>query len=727
MSRKRKHNRSPDSHGPGQQAGPSRSARATPCLETKLQGRWAAPAVCVFLLLAVALVFGRTVQHGFLNFDDQQYVCDNVHVSQGLTKEAVAWSFTTRRAANWHPLTWLSHALDCQLYGVDQPAGHHLTNVVLHAAVAILLFLVLWRMTGRLWPSAFVAALFAVHPLRVESVAWVAERKDLLSGLFFMLTLAAYLGYVRHPSSPARYLLLLLVFVLGLMAKPMLVTVPFVLLLLDYWPLGRMARSAATGGTAGLSSSADSVAESSGAGNTAGQASSATRQTGFAAAVWRRLVIEKIPLLLLAAGSCAVTVVAQSGAIQTLEVIRLPVRIANALVSYISYLWQFFCPMDLAVFYPHPGVRLPMWQAAAALLVLAAVSVAVLLGRRRCPYLPVGWLWYLGMMAPVIGLVQVGVQAMADRYTYLPQIGLCIALAWGAADLAAAWSVRRWLLPVASSLIVVILMSYAWRQAGYWRDNESLWRHTIDCTSNNVVAHNNLGTALAGREQFDEAIEQYCIALDMAPNYTFAHNNLGSALDRCGQTDEAITHLRQALEEDPNYTEAHINLGIALSRCGLVDEAVEQLNEALRIAPDNAAARYNLEQVQPIRDAIVQAINARRNLLRSRPDDVALLDEVASILATNPNRSLRNGAEAVELAERAVRLSGAGRPAVLGTLAAAYAETGQFAKAVETAQRAIDLASAKKETAIVNTLQARIKLYRAGSPYHETRQAAGRN
>jgi Flp pilus assembly protein TadD len=599
------------------------------------------PAVCGSLLLAVVLVFGQTAQHGFVNYDDDAYVYNNPHVKVGLTAQGIAWAFTSNYYHNWHPLTSLSHIVDYQLYGL-RPCGHHLGNVLLHAATAILLFLVLRRMTGRLWPSAFAAAVWAVHPLRVESVAWVSERKDVLSGLFFVLTLWAYASYVERPASWGRYIRVVVFFALGLMTKPMLVTVPFVLLLLDYWPLGRM--------------------ESSPTNNLGGKRLEVRRSPlseknvppSFVQRV-RRLVIEKIPLLLLAVASCVVTFVAQGGAVRPLELVPLPWRIANALVSYAAYLWQFVCPVGLAVIYPHPGDNLPAWHVAVALLVLVGISLAVLAARRKHPYLLVGWLWYVGMLVPVIGLVQVGGQAMADRYTYLTQIGLCVALAWGVANVAGSWPYHRWLLPVSSSLVVVILMGCAWRQTGYWRDSESLWTHTLACTSNNAVAHNNLG--------------------------------------------------------------------IVLGMGGLIEEAIPHFQEALKIRPDYPNARRNLALARSVQEErLLKALAERRELLNSRPDDVALLNETAWLLATNPSASIRNGTEAVKFAQQAVGVSGARQPAILGTLAAAYAETGEFTDAVQIAQQALALASAEKKVALADALRVQIELYRAGSPYRDIQQ-----
>ncbi len=509
-------------------------------------------AVCCLLALAVAVVFGQTRRYDFVNFDDDVYVYDNPHVAGGLTPQTVAWSFTTFDSSNWHPLTWLSHALDCQLYGTQHPGWHHLTNVVLHAAVAILLFLVLWQMTGSLWPSAFVAAVFAVHPLRVESVAWIAERKDLLSGLFFMLTLAAYLHYVRHPFSWGRYLLVIVTFTLGLMAKPMLVTLPFVLLLLDYWPLGRL--------------SVKPLALSWGGSCTATPGATVQLSPQRSHVTWRRLIAEKLPLLLLAAASCVVTSLAQRPSIAVCE--RLPIfcRIANALVSYVGYLGQFFYPVGLAAFYPHPEDGLSTWKIVGALLVLGGISVTAWIGRRRFPYLLVGWLWYLGMLVPVIGLVQVGDQASADRYTYLPGIGLCLALAWGVAQLTVSWPHRRWLCAAASALALLMLATIAWRQTSYWRDSETLWGRALACTVRNATAEFNLGVTLAQRGDAAGAIRCFQRTLAIQPRSADAENDLGVMLARSGRLDDAMRHFQAALKIRPDLADAHNNLRMAIQQ-----------------------------------------------------------------------------------------------------------------------------------------------------------------
>ncbi|NIQ87873.1 MAG: hypothetical protein GWN93_01765, partial [Deltaproteobacteria bacterium] len=405
-------------------------------------------------------------------------------VHKGLTRESFIWAFTTTDEANWHPLTWLSHMVDCQLYGLN-PAGHHLTNVLLHSASTVLLFLILLGMTGSRWRSALVAALFALHPLHVESVAWVAERKDVLSTLFWMLTLWAYLAYTKRPERK-RYLLIIVAFTLGLMAKPMLVTLPFVLLLLDYWPLKRIE----------LGQSASGLPA-------ANQPSTIAEKPGAQAF---RLLLEKTPLFVLTAASSVVTFVVQKseGAVGALEVYPLKIRVANALVSYVSYIIKMIWPQNLAVFYPHPGQSLPMWQAVAAGILLVLISIAVIRAGRRQPYLPVGWLWYLGTLVPVIGLVQVGAQAMADRYTYVPLIGLFIMAAWGVPELMKKWHHRRVALVVSAALVLFALMTCARLQLRHWKNSIALLSHAHAVTAKSYLVHNNLGSALNELGKYDE-------------------------------------------------------------------------------------------------------------------------------------------------------------------------------------------------------------------------------
>ena len=423
-------------------------------------------AICGLLLLAVALAFGRTVRCGFVNYDDDVYVYNNDVVARGLTTSGVHWAFCESYDPSWVPLTWISLMIDCNLYGSSNAGGFHLTNVLLHAATSVVLFLVLRRMTDRLWPSALAVMLFAVHPLRVESVAWVTERKDVLSGLFFVLTLAAYLGYARRPSI-VRYVMVALLFAFGLLAKQMLVTLPFVLLLLDYWPLGRF---------------------------------EGNRPTGF----WK-LTLEKLPLLALSVAASAATLWMAILANQPRDYFPIWWRLGNATIACVTYLQQLLYPIDLVIIRPLPDPVLSPWAVFASAAILAVITIAVWLGRRKYPYLPVGWFWYLGMLTPVTGVVQYGIIAMSDRFTYLPQIGLCIAVSWGVADICRAWPRCRRACVATAVAVVIVLTACSFHQTSYWRDNETLWNHVITCTDDNYVAELNLGVALNAEQRYDEA------------------------------------------------------------------------------------------------------------------------------------------------------------------------------------------------------------------------------
>jgi tetratricopeptide (TPR) repeat protein len=524
-----------------------------PALPVGLGNSRAVFGVCVFLLGAIVLVFGQTVRHGFVNLDDDRYVSENPVVQKGLTWEGFRWALTYGDIGHWHPLTWLSHMLDCQLYGLNA-SGHHLTNILLHMATGILLFLVLRRMTGFLWRCAFVAAVFAIHPLRAESVAWVAERKDVLSAVFFMLTLGAYVRYVRRPPSNIRYGVVMLFFALGLLSKNMLVTMPFVLLLLDYWPLNRL--------------------------------SNCTPQ------VLLRLVAEKIPLLVLTIGSCVATFLAPE---KVTVAVHLPfgLRMENAAVSYVTYVWQMIYPSGLACVYPNPANYLPPWQVAGAVGLLLAISAAVWIFRRTHPWLVVGWLWYVGMMIPVIGLVQISYYAHADRYTYLPQIGLYILLTWTVVELMGSWQSRRWVLGGGAIVVLAVLIICARAQTAYWRDSESLWTHTLACTSDNFIGQNDFGNALLKKGSVDEAIAHYQKALQIVPDNAEVCYNLGNALLKKGNVDEAIAYYQKALQIKSDYVEAHNNLGKALFKMN-VDEAITHYQKALQIQPDNTEIRNNL-------------------------------------------------------------------------------------------------------------------------------------
>ena len=652
-------------------------------------GRWTVPGVCVLLAAMVWVVFGQTLGFSFVNYDDNYYVYNNPIVEKGLTLPGILWAFTHVWAANWHPLTWLSHMLDCQFYGLNA-GGHHLTNVLLHTATVILLFLVLRRMTGCLWRSAFVAAVFAIHPLRVESVAWVAERKDVLSGLFFMLTLGVYVHYARHPWSPARYGLVLLLFALGLMCKPMLVTLPLVLLLLDVWPLNRLQTQAGAEPVFRL----------------------ARRP------IPRRLIFEKLPLFALAIASVVITLFAQMRVVESSENLSLSTRLGNALLAYVAYMGQMFWPSGLAVLYPLTAGGVRVAGVAPSLVLLAGISMGVFLLRRRYPYLLTGWAWYLLMLLPVIGIVQVGLQARADRYTYLPQIGLYLLLTWAAADLCAGRRHRRVVLGGGAVIILIALMFCARAQTAYWRNSELLWTHTLACTPDNFTARYGLGNALLQAGNVDEAIAQLRKALVFNPGLAKAHSSLGNALLQKGNVDEAIAQYQIALQIDPRSEEACYNFGNALLRQGKVDEAIAQYQKALQIKPDFAEAHFNLGAALFHQGKEDEAIAQYQRALQIKPDKPEVQNNLAWVLATSPHASLRDGNQAVALAQRANQLTGDGNPIMLDTLAAAYAEAGRFPEAVATAQRALHLAEARSDMALAESLQSQLKLFQAGRPFH---------
>jgi tetratricopeptide (TPR) repeat protein len=687
----------PADSAPGiSQGGPTSRPEAPP------RDRWLNLAVCLFLALAVWIVFGQTRHHGFVNYDDNVYVYENPAITNGLTLHGAAWAFTHRQDVNWHPLTTLSHMLDCQLYGL-QPAGHHLTSVLIHAATAILLFLMMRKLTGTFWPGAYVAALFAVHPLRVESVAWVAERKDVLSGAFFMLTLWAYARYARQPKT-GNYLLTLFFFACGLMSKPMLVTLPFVLLLLDYWPLKRITFPLHT--------------------------------SHF------RLLVEKVPFLALSAAACMVTVLAQKEAIELIQDLPFPWRIGNALVAYTDYIGQMFWPAGLAVLYPHPGNHLPGWKIALSGLVLLMITAGALAGWRRRPYLLVGWLWYLGMLVPVIGLMQVGSQARADRYTYLPQIGLYIMVAWGVAELSVSWKCRRLILGSAGAAIAAGLMAVACVQTGYWKDSITLWTHTLACTSGNAVAHNNLGIALADQKKFPEAVQQYQQAFQLYPAYAEAHYNLGITLAKQDRLPEAVHEYESTLQIDPNYAQAHINLGNALKTQGKLAEAIQHYQQALRLKPDYAEACLDLgnalatlgnpdeaiqqyERALQINPGYAEAHFDFGNALASQKRFTEAIQHYRQALQINPdyakarlnlgNALLREEKleEAIQQYEQVLQLKPDFAEAHF-SLGNALKIQGKSAEAAQHFQQALDLATTQNNPALAQTIRARLQQLQAG-------------
>jgi tetratricopeptide (TPR) repeat protein len=526
-------------------------------------------AICAALIAITWAVFGQTLGHGFVNFDDPIYVSENDHVRAGLNWHGVVWAFTHIHSHNWHPLTTMSHMLDCQLFGL-KPGAHHFVNVLLHSANVVLLFVLLGQMTGRLWSSAFVAAIFAIHPLRVESVAWVSERKDVLSGLFFVLTLLAYFYYARKPNL-GRYLAMSISFACGLMSKPMLATLPVILLLLDYWPLERFSGS-----------------------NTAS------------------LLVEKIPLGILSMASAAATLVAQNEGVGLvrLEVLPFAWRITNALSAYLVYIWQTIWPANLALAYHHPG-KLPVWQVSGAAALLIAVTVGVFALRKRSPYLMVGWYWYLIMLLPVIGLVQVGGQAHADRYTYLAQIGLYIAATWGIVDLCKSRRYPAPALGVAGALIISALAVRAADQVWYWHDSERLWRHALAVTNDNDVAHLALGQLLLDQKRLDDAITELQTVVARHPNDVDARLKLANALsEKKGRMNDAIAEYKAAARiGDPN-PDIGTTLANLLLEQGRIDEAIQYYRDVVQLQPSSALAHYNLavglHRGHRLREAIFQ-------------------------------------------------------------------------------------------------------------------------
>jgi protein O-mannosyl-transferase len=700
-------------------------------------------------LLSVTLAtYWGVLTCDFINYDDNKYLTDNPYVRGGLTLPGLRWAFNIGYAGNWHPLTWLSHMMDWQLFG-PAPRWHHLTNLVLHLANTLLLFGLLRRMTGALWRSTMVAALFGLHPLHVESVAWVAERKDLLSTFFFLLTLWAYAIYAASRStlyaqrSRRFYLLALCSFALALMSKPMAVSLPFILLLLDYWPLKRVKYAAGK------------------------PFSFILHHSSF-------IILDKLPFFALAIGSGAVTVLAQrrGGAVVPIDALPLVARCSNAVVSYLRYAGKLFWPHDLAVIYPYV-YHWPVWLAAGAALLLLATSWLALRLRRQAPYFPVGWFWYVVTLVPVIGLVQVGEQAIADRYTYIPSIGFFVMICWAAPQLLAGWPPRRPVLGLTAAAVLCACAVLGRSQVAYWRDSVSLFQHAVAVTHDNGIAHTALGAGLAARNRLDEAIDQYQLALQLNPGYGLAHNNWGLALARLGRYDEAVAHYRSALAINPQDVEAHYNLANALNpeyvdeaavpgtapnsrpdieqsrqkylstlaldpahvgawinlgnleaSTGNYDAAIRCYQDAIRIDPGSAQAHYNLAvtlanpQVR-LSGKHEQIVAHFREALRLKPAWLEAMNNLAWIMATSDRSEVRNGAEAVRLATQACELTRYKNALVLGTLDAAYAEAGRFAEATDTAQRGLDLAVAAGETNLAENARARLKLYQAGKPYRE--------
>lgn len=579
--------------------------------------------VCVALIAITLAVFMPAGNFQFLNLDDNLYVTNNPHVASGITGKNIIWAFTTFDYSYWHPITWLSHMADVQFYGMN-PRGHHLTNVVIHVVSSLLLLLLLLRLTGALWQSSFVAALFALHPMHVESVAWVAERKDVLSAFFWFLTLLFYAEFTAK-RKPALYVLSLCSFLLGLMSKPMLVTLPVVMLLLDVWPLARFRN---------------------------GEKHSGPRQYFMRLAA---LIKEKIPFFVCSLLSGLVTIYGQYkfGAMDVLDVFPLRLRMENALVAYVQYVIKTLWPHDLAVFYPFPP-SIPFWQVISSFVVLLLISAAAIRAGRRSPSFAVGWFWFLVTLVPVIGLTQVGNQAMADRFSYLPGIGLFIVAGWGFPDMIKGLQHRKRILACLAGTVVAVSSALTWKQLGYWQDSVSLYRHSLQVTSGNNFIYGNLGAALIAKGDFDAAIQTQLEAIRLSPYFVDAHHNLGIALAEKGDLVAAIREYRVALSINPNDGKLHYNLGIALDKTGDLDAAIQEFRLALQIRPDDTRAHYNLGRafvkkgdldaaIQEFQVALLlspHAIDAHSDLgvaLATKGDLDAAIQEFLNVLRIDPS------------------------------------------------------------------------------------------
>ena len=604
--------------------------------------------ICIALALLTLAVYGQVIGHGFISFDDDDYIMKNPVVQRGLTIDGLIWAFSSPHVYNWHPLTWLSHMLDVRLFGLNA-GGHHLMGLLFHIANTLLLFAIFGRMTGAPWRSAAVAALFALHPLHVESVAWAAERKDVLSTLFWMLTLWLYFRYVKHPGV-RRYWLLCLCYAAGLLAKQMAVTLPFVLLLLDYWPLGRFSPQSAVLPAASIPHPV-SISEGKTGKHGKGPISNGDRMVPHPPAAadggkeenlprridWScigPLIREKLPLFALAAGASVLIylVQAQTGIVKSAVEYPLSARLGNALVSYIAYLIKALFPLHLAVFYPHPGTALPLWQAISALLLIVAITALAV--RSQKPYLAVGWLWYLGTLVPVIGLVQVGIQGMADRYTYVPLIGVFIMTAWGIPDLAAGWRSRQAALIGIAAAGLAALAILTWFQAGTWRNNIALYSHATKVTAGNDWAEYNLGLSLLKDEERDEeALSHFREAIRLRPGYADAYLNIGAIQAKRGHLDDAAANFSRALELKPAHPEALRNLSVALLQLGRLDEAALRIEAFRQIRPDDPEVLFLAGLLQAKRGNPSEAETAYGQAIRLKPDYAEAHNHLGILLA----------------------------------------------------------------------------------------------
>ena len=563
----------------------------------------------IFLFLITFAVFSPVIHHDFINYDDQQYLTENDIVKNGLTLEGVIWAFTNISAGSWYPLTWLSHMLDCQLFGLN-PGGHHFTSLLIHSINALMLFYLFKRMTGAFLPSLLVAAIFAIHPLHVEPVAWASSRKDVLSTFFWILTMWSYTYYAKHGGFK-RYLIVLLSFLMGLMAKPMLVTLPFVLILMDYWPLCRL-----------------DVGKSHIGDDSQIYLTSSTHPQGTPIL---KLIAEKIPLFILSLAFIFITYIAQKyyGAVTPFNSLSISSRLANALVSYVSYIYKFILPIGLSVHYPL-YVSLPLWKITTSFFLLIIISYISIKIHRRHPYLIFGWLWFIGTLVPVIGLIQIGSQSMADRYSYIPLIGLSITFAWGLHHLLEKLRIIK-IFPLLICIFMLPLIILTTIQLSYWQNGIALFGHAVNLNKNNLLAHNNLGFALAVAGREEEAIPHFYRALDMKNIENEAHFNLGNAFQSLEQYDKAILHYKAALTIDPDYFKASLNLGSVYYHLHNYDEAIHYFWDVLRINPNHAGAYNNLGVIMAQQNRNTEAISYFNEAIKIDPDNIMALKNLKKI------------------------------------------------------------------------------------------------
>jgi Tfp pilus assembly protein PilF len=649
--------------------------------------------LALLLGLMTLLVYLPATSFHFINFDDEDYVTGNPVVQNGLTLGGIKWAFDSAHASNWHPLTWLSHMADCDFFGLN-PAGPHLVNILFHAANTALLFILIFQLTKRLWPSAFIAALFAWHPLHVESVAWVAERKDVLSTFFALLTLLSYTRYVRQ-NHRRDFWLALSFFVLALLSKPMPVTLPLVMLLLDYWPLNRVAGRGV---------------------EVEGSGPQMIRRSSFIPLIW-----EKWPFFLLAALLCAVTLLAQHTAVSSLVTVPFNCRLENAVTAYGGYLWKMIWPLHLAIFYP---LEMPIaWSLLAeSVIVLTGVSLIAWRERKDNPWLIIGWLWFLVTLVPVIGLVQVGGQSMADRYSYFPLVGIFLAVTFSAEAVVERFShLKTWFALVAILILgTCILMTE--NQLQYWHDSESLFRHSL-AVKDSPMAHVSLGKALQDQNKNSEAMTQYIMAVRLDPEFDSAYSDLAQLFAGEGKLELSAAYFREAMKWKPRLPLVYDNFGVVLVELKQPDEAMKEFSAAAQLDPTAAGPHFLMGRLLLQRGQDVDAVAQLRKALELDPNNPELLIYTASVLAADENQKVRNGADARALAEKAVKLTNGQQPAAFDAAAMSNAESGRFGAAALFQMKAINLAEAMGQDDDLAVMQQRLQLYQKNQPCRESFKA----